>query len=888
MVLSKIQRRSPLSEHGRMGNGLSRLLSFLTPLAILLLVYVLFGMFPFGQKSLLITDMSQIYVDFHSWFYDVLKGGDNFLFSWNTGLGMNMVGVLTFYLSSPFSFLILLFERSQIPDAILLITLLKVGSCGLTFSFYSSKALRFNGIRNVIFSSMYALTTYVVVYALNIMWLDGIIMLPLVLLGVHSLVEKGRILPLTVSFLVAFITQFYIAYMIGVFSVFYFLGLMFHVKRPAWKTLGNRLGKFVLSGALGGFMSAFLLLPTYLSLQYVYLYISTSNPGAHTLTPIELISKMALGSYDTLTYGLPNLFCGTLCILLGILYFLNRSIPKREKIISGSMLLILLLSMTFWPLNMFWHAFDEPTWFPYRFSFLYCFVLLVLSIRCFQRLDGLKGWHIAAAAGGGSICFGSVLLFGMEHITAMQIGTTVALLCVYALLIAAMRYRPQAALAMTLVLAATVVVELYDNTSKMVSAMDTEFGYNDRASYVGFVENRSGVIQSIRQQDRSWYRMENHDMRNANDSLSLDYYGMAHYDSFTNQHMSQFLCYLCVTTTVQNRFLRYYGSTSALDSLLGIKYVLGTTERRNGYREIQTFGNDQKVFLNENALSIGYMVDDDLKHFTYYPDSQKDPFYLQNKLLSAIDGQEYDYYTPIYKVVTQTAENISVEPYNYWWNSVSKNENNGNSYISYTIVNPKAQNVCFYLPSIGLPEQNCVYVNGELYGPWGYDLIGAMDLGWWEAGQEITVSFELRKDSCYLGEPQFYGFDGHAADLLFDRLKEHQMTDIEMGTASVKGTVDAGEGGLLFTSIPSDPGWSVKVDGETVQPVNIADAFWAVELPEGQHEVCFSFMPQGFRIGVILSIAALLLAVILVYRIDYKGTRKKKEIPLDKTENPVS
>lgn len=886
MIQPKIPFRNSLSDNGRMEGRLSRLLSFLTPLVILLLVYVLFGMFPFGQKSLLITDMSQIYVDFHSWFYDALKGGDSLLFSWNTGLGMNMVGALTFYLSSPFSFLVLLFERSQIPDALLLITLLKVGSCGFTFSFYSSKVLKFNGIRNVIFSSMYALMTYVVVYALNIMWLDGIIMLPLVLLGVHSLVEKGKILPLTVSFLIAFITQFYIAYMIGIFSILYFLGVMFRVGKPSWKTFRNRSGKFILSGALAGFMSAFLLLPTYFSLQYVYLYIASSNPGAHTLTPVELISKMALGSYDTLTYGLPNLFCGTLCILLGVLYFLNRSIQRREKMIAGGMLVILLLSMTFWPVNIFWHAFDEPTWFPYRFSFLYCFVLLVLSIRCFQQLDGLKGWHIAAAAGGASLCFGSVLLFGLEHVTAVQIGTTVALLCVYALLLAAMRYRPQAALAMTLVLAATVMVELYDNTNKMVHAMDTEFRYNDRASYVSYVENRSSVIQSIRQQDPGWYRMENHDMRNANDSLSLDYYGMAHYDSFTNQHMSQFLSHLGVTTTVQNRFLRYYGSTSVLDSLLGIKYVLGTNERRNGYTEIQSFGNDQKVFLNQNALSIGYMVDDGLRNFTYDSTSQKDPFYLQNKLLNAMDGREYDYYTPIHMASTMISDNITMESYNDWWYSVSKNESSGNSYISYTITNPKAQNVCFYLPSVGLSEQNYVYVNGELYGPWGYDLIGAIDLGWWEADQEITVSFELRDDSCYLGEPQFYGFDGHAAGLLFDRLKEHQMTDIEMGTSSVKGTVDAGEGGLLFTSIPSDPGWSAEVDGKPVQLVNIADAFWAVELPEGQHEVSFSFTPQGLRIGVILSITAFILAVVLIYCIDYRGKRKKHP-PVDEDPDPV-
>lgn len=157
------------------------------PVLLLLTIYAAFGVYPFGEKSLLITDMSQQYVDFHSWFYDILHGQDSIFFSWRAGLGMNMTGVYSFYIASPFSFLVLLFPKSCMPEALLLITLLKVGCAGLTFSCYAYRILGCKGISCVSFSVLYAMMTYVMVYALNIMWLDGVILLPVVLMCVHLL-----------------------------------------------------------------------------------------------------------------------------------------------------------------------------------------------------------------------------------------------------------------------------------------------------------------------------------------------------------------------------------------------------------------------------------------------------------------------------------------------------------------------------------------------------------------------------------------------------------------------------------------------------------------------------------------------------------------------------
>lgn len=78
-----------------------------------------FGFYPFGGKSILITDLNQQYVEFHAALYDMVKSGSSLLFTWDTGLGMNFLGLLAYYLASPFTLLLFCFPRAMLTEAIL-------------------------------------------------------------------------------------------------------------------------------------------------------------------------------------------------------------------------------------------------------------------------------------------------------------------------------------------------------------------------------------------------------------------------------------------------------------------------------------------------------------------------------------------------------------------------------------------------------------------------------------------------------------------------------------------------------------------------------------------------------------------------------------------------
>lgn len=223
--------------------------AFLLPMAVMLAVYALIGVAPFGEKSLLVTDMDGQYVSFFSYLKDMARNGNDFFYTFSKNLGGDMAGFAAYYLLSPFNLVLLPFSTVHLPTGILLLTLLKVGSAGLTCALFLSRAERAGG-GTLLFSCAYALMSFVFVYQQNILWLDGIIFLPLVLWGVPAVMERRPLL-FILSLTACLITNYYIAYMICIFSALYFFFRLavIHPRSPRlrWRAVLLSCGRLLLS-----------------------------------------------------------------------------------------------------------------------------------------------------------------------------------------------------------------------------------------------------------------------------------------------------------------------------------------------------------------------------------------------------------------------------------------------------------------------------------------------------------------------------------------------------------------------------------------------------------------------------------------------------------------
>ena len=835
-------------------------LAFLIPFCILGICYMLMGMYPFGEKSVLIADLNSQYVDYYSALRDILLGDSpgGLLYSWSAGMGLNFIGIFTYYLCSPFSLLILLFSKAHITEAILLMLVLKIGCSGLSFYCFANKKWKLPPVLGLALSSCYALMSYCMVYTSNPMWLDAIILLPLVILGVDRIIEGKKPLLFCLCMIATFVTNYYISYMVGIFSFLYFLYAYFS-SRPADGRFPRRLGVFLLAAVLSIGCAALTLLPSFYSLFDSYSASNLNTMSGLTwginLSLTELLSRLFLGSYEDLTYGMPNVFCGLFVLLTLPLYFCNTKIARREKIGSALLLAVFVLSFLSYDLNLVWHTFRLPTWFPFRYSFLFSFTCIFLTGRCLSVREGVRGRAVAFSFVG---LLAAILLLdvcGFGYLTSDELILNAVFLGVYALIWTAMtiswrdiRWK-ELALAMVMIV---TVGELYLSASTDLADMDKQLHYQSQESYSEYYTSHAAAAESIRQMDSSpFYRVGIDKPRDSNDAMSLGIHGLSHYSTVSNQNANLFLGSLGFNPGFQERYFHYVGANAVNDSLLGVKYVMGERWDDFGYRYVSDAGG-VPIYENPYALPLGYMVGDRVSELTL---TNANPFAQSNRFFSLALGET----TEVYHKLPGIDSNLPLDQLNS--ENITVNQNTGA--VTFTIVNDRPQYVYFYSAN-SFSEYTRAECNGQVITSSGdLDFKGIMQLGFFEAGEEITIRFPaLTSGSAVIATAYFYGLDEGVFARSIETLREGGLVLDAQPGRTVSGRVTAKEDGLLFTSIPSDPGWSATVDGKPAEIVSVAGGVIAVPVTEGEHTVRFSFVPHGLLPGGIITLVSAVLLVI--------------------------
>ncbi len=240
--------------------------SFILPFLLLGGTFVLWRVYPFGQRSILMADQFNQYIQFYNYYYDVLTGNGSLLYSWEAGMGLNFWATFSYYLSSPVSFVILIFGPDYMPEAFIFMTLFKIGLAGLMMNIYLSNMIEDGKINRLLFSTTYALISFSIGYFFNVMWLDSICILPLVLLGVEKLFSNKNNL-LIISLAILFISNFYMAYMVGIFTFIYFIIRIISVGSGGIINNFKIIASFFVITLLAGGLSAFIIVPTYLHLK---------------------------------------------------------------------------------------------------------------------------------------------------------------------------------------------------------------------------------------------------------------------------------------------------------------------------------------------------------------------------------------------------------------------------------------------------------------------------------------------------------------------------------------------------------------------------------------------------------------------------------------------
>lgn len=151
--------------------------------------FIYLGVWPFGDKTVLIIDSLHQYLPFYTDMHQKLQNGESLLYSFSGGLGYNFWSTYAYYMASPLNFLMALIPKENVCDFMDLMILLKIGLCSGCFSWYLHKRDPERKFLPVVFGMAFGLSNFVIGYYFNLMWLDSVAMLPLIMMGVERITQ---------------------------------------------------------------------------------------------------------------------------------------------------------------------------------------------------------------------------------------------------------------------------------------------------------------------------------------------------------------------------------------------------------------------------------------------------------------------------------------------------------------------------------------------------------------------------------------------------------------------------------------------------------------------------------------------------------------------------
>lgn len=841
--------------------------SFFLPILILLTIFHLTEINPFGDNTLLSIDMKSQYISFFSYLSNVLNGKASAIYSFSNGLGNEMIGLSAYYLMSPFNLLFYFSSTVYLPYWIIIITLLKIGSTGLTMYIYlntnNSKKLSLIG------SIIYALMSYNLVFLSNIMWLDAVIFLPLVINGLDDILENKKSFKYMLFLFLTIITQYYIAFMVCVFLVLYFIVKIFEkngtkdIMLFIRKSI-NSILYFITESLLAGGLAAILLIPL------IFSFLGGASEGRVDIDNLfslsrmfefhELYSKLFIGSFDfnQLVNGLPNVY-SSLLILPGImLYYFNPSVKLKNKISSLILLIILILSFYFEGANIVWHGFTSPIWFPFRYSFILIFLTISIGISGFQimgtsKISKKKQLLLNLVL----FIFYCVIAYNVSlsdysYLKNSLIGYSVLFLSLYLLLTYSHYVKNNTKNFIFLTTLILIIFEVILNGVQILTiTTEKSFSSND---YYDYVQKMDDILEHL---PNNIYRIETTVPFNENDPLLFNYQGINHYSSSSREQDKEFLGRLGYRNN-GNWAIFADGSSIQADSLLGVRYLLTENYEIPHYSQIYN-SFDLNLYKNKYQLPLGFLVNSDEIMIPVAIDLN--PISYTNEIYNRINGTNNFSERISDEEIKIDLENVQMklEKDGYVYNIENSEED---AFIHFTLKTPNENLIQFYFDSEDLYDA-LIFVNEIEVGQAFNIKFHSVDVAS-PKSDKLTISLKLESNQLKYKNHYFYFLDLNKFEDVISSIKSQSLNISHIQDGHIIGNVKtSNDNHHILLTIPYDNQWVIKINDNIVKSTSIFDALTLIELPQNEIVTLeMYYRPRGIIIGILISMVSIVLAII--------------------------
>ncbi len=798
-------------------------MAFLLPFLIMLTLFVVKGIYPFGDRSFLSGDLYHQYMPFFSELLRKIRGGESLSFSYNVGIGSNFLALYVYYLASPFHMLALLVPEAYLIEFISYLVVVKIGLTGWSCCYYLQKHFASQSPAAALFACFYALSGFMAAYNYNIMWLDCVLLLPLVILGLERLVKEGKCGLYCVALGLCIYTNYYISIMICIFLVLYFVMLLI---LEGCRNFRRSLGYFTLFSLLAGGMASVLLIPEVCAiLQTDFGDMAFPEKVESYFSVLDMLARhcMCVGTERGLDHW-PNIFCGSAALMLLPMYAVHRRISIRERFCRLALMGFLLLGFATNILDFIWHGMNYPDSLPARQSFLYIFLALTACYDVFCHIRETEEQQLLY----GYLGAAAFLLFCQKFVDHedFELGVkllTLVFVSVYAVLLYLYRTRSGERVMLLLLVLALVTV----TAENSINTVHTSLGTVSRSDYLGRQEDYRTLYGWAAEQEEGFWRVEKFARRTKNDGTLAGYPTASLFSSTMNSQVMDL--YKRLGMRHSKVFYDFDGATAFTAALLNVGYMFGDSDRyENSLYELAGESGDVYLYKSVQTLPFGYVA----------PEGYELPGGYENNGIA---------------LQNQMVRRLGVEGKLFEETDVSKTDGD--------VVFTAEQSGIYYamMTASGTSRVTAVGVATDTADYGDLKMGSILYLGYLDQGRKVTLTNGDEEDETPAINLAVYRMDEAVLEEALGVLSRQHLEQVEYSSDRIHGEIVMEEAGRLILSVPLEAGWRIRVNGEEAEAALFGGCLTAFDLEPGDYVIDLYYVPQGKGAGIAVTIVSVLL-----------------------------
>ena len=808
------------------------IVSFIVAL-IVMLVFLVKGIYPFGRMTIANGDLGQAYIPFYYFLYDICHGSKTVFYDYVLGMGSNTYGgFIVDGLLNPTSYVVLLNSRDMIPYMMSFVLVLKLAVVGFTSSILFFKINQKHPFYNYLFGVLYALSAYNLMYYTNLMWLDVVALFPILILTLKRMFDENKIYSFSIVLALILIFNFNLAYMVLLFLIFV-VPIYIHFgmeKKDRKKAAFNLIIGILLSVGL----SSFAFIPSLMQTLHSY-RMSGDSTFDNTAKNIHFFYKLGCLSF----YSLP------------VYFYVKGATSKKSKnknifkMLSIALIVCAGIPIIFERVNLWWHTGSYQEY-PFRYGFI---PTILLYIGALYYVNEMKLSHKEGFATFKKLPIIMMILLGTSLLclcgyTAIYINHNLPASCfvgssfclvagIFILSILfyhiLLQFKNSSLNQIAIAILTFVVVFSY---CWAYIGVDVSYRFHREISDDGdFYANE---IYHVLQSDL--YRMRD---------LSLQQYENS--PEISNvPSMSTFLHLISTEQALNAKQLGYsakgtklndFGGTIFTDAIYGVRYIISPYELPDSIYHFIKMNGDYYIYEYRMILPFGVVVSDS-------PSSIPSEYH------------DFDAHNYLYHEMFHSEEDI-IDVSSY---SATSYDNK----LSYSLMVDGERELYLYLPES--VSMKYIKLNGEkmtipihndvnnMEYPTEYNN-GILDLGYFK-DQEVLIEMEVGECT----EDYAVRFGMLDLEKYFHLNDDAHSMQVQVSKNKILIDGDSSLNAQFYLPINYDDGFKSNVELHSCY-----NTFLCIPISEGENHIQVTFIPKYFSKCVIVTIGTILLMLLLFF-----------------------